>query len=224
MLQLMPSADVPKTQAALQRWTVTLGCWNKTQPNAVRQLQQRCVAKFPQKLGSLFATCAHRLYQQATYFLVLLTYAIKNGRRAGMQKQTISSLKSNQLSAREGTHAGLTAERILLLADFVLGIHASHTSIYCRVTVIQSATNAIVSWQLSTSYWNATLSITFVERILPAVSSLNCLEILNLIKSSTSSKKSVLFLPSRIIVCYLFFILAILALVLLTHFYYKSIC
>jgi len=29
-----------------------------------------------------------------------------------------------------------------------LDIHASHTSIYCRVTVVQSATNAIVSLQL----------------------------------------------------------------------------
>jgi len=41
---------------------------------------------------------------------------------------------------------------------FALGIHALHTSIYCRVTV-QFATNAIVFLQLSVSYWNAMLSI-----------------------------------------------------------------
>jgi len=75
--------------------------------------------------------------------------------------------------------------------DFVLGIHASHTSIYCWVTVVQFATNATVSLQLSMSYWTATLSITFVESILPAVPSLNCLKTLNLIKSSILSKKSI---------------------------------
>ena len=52
----------------------------------------------------------------------------------------------------------------------------------------------------------------------------NCLE------TNTESHKIIdfyqrnQFLPSRVIVCYLLFILAIVSLVLQTHFYYKSIC